>query len=1410
MINERDEPLRLTQAEQGIWNGQRLYSNEGLYNTAEWVELIGPLDADRLFDCMDHVYSQADSLNVLIDVDAEGKPGKRQVSQESRCYRTLPISASGVDAAVEFFRADSRRGFDLQRELGYRVYLVRISETRHLWYHCIHHLLSDGYGINLIRQKVLQRYLSVPVTDSLFTPWSAFAKEEESYRASQRYQDDKAFWQASLADRRPPVSYSANSAIPEIDTHCFHKTFSLQLIEQAAQCYDGASWVDFLYASVAAHLACQTGCLEVTLGIPFMGRLGSRSANAAGMVMNIIPLQLNLRGCRCFGDVLKVCIKRLSEVKPHARFRYEEMRALLSAEGFSRLFGPVVNVLPFDQTVRLPDIQSRVHTLSTGPIEDISFLFRRVGDSISIELEANAERYGSDTFERLAASFLHWLEKNIALNAPLQLDSENLSFLSGKELKSGASVVQKITESARRNLRRKALIHEGQSLSYADLLRGMAAAQKRLQKQGIYPGARVILELDRSPQAIIACLACLAQGAAFCFVDPRGPEERKRWIAENLNAECHWTDFSIEELLLEGWELDGPTDLSSGDTTAYVTYTSGSTGRPKGVKISQQSLAEFVTAVNEIYAVSEVDTVLQFAPLQFDACIEEIFVSLCFGACLCLRSADCISSPQMFYEFCQQHRVSILDLPTAYWHEWVNSSVRQATPLPASLRGVIIGGEAANPVVLKSWSEWPATGTVALWNTYGPSEATVVATVAELSGQDEAFIGRPLAGRSVAVMSEEGRISPRGEAGELVLLGSGISQGYVDPQLDQSSFIRFDLPGGRILSGYKTGDLVAMTDDGDLRYLGRRDNEIKISGHRINPSEVEGVMISHPQIEAATVTASVSSSGQKILVAFYTSSTELDDSQLREYLGCYLPNVFIPSLIRWIDHLPITASGKIDRRALLEQVQPLLDRGDEQQNLSSEAQKLVAVWHGVLGPRKIGLEDNFFSLGGTSLQTIQLANQVAEHFSIPFTVADVFTHPTVQGQLDKMNGELVAAHSRAANDDLHKGNWRSRTRLNDVTVQRVFELHGDDIILTGATGYLGIHLLAQLQNQSSRGVVCLVRAASEGRALRRLQAACAEQNLDDQIDWGRVTICLADLTLPQFGLSDSQWANLGKRAYSIVHNAANTSVMQNYKTLRSINSESTEQIIRLAAMSGAQIVHISSVAVIGGYHLKHNQQHNETFVPFHDGLNDGYQKSKWHAEELIRQARDHGFSAVAVRLGRVAPATTNPVVNEKDLIWQVVKSGLEVGVLPDLPIAEPWLSVDITAQAIVQLSIDRLISGAVDTGVVNLVPEQKIQFKQVVQALREEGYQIDVEPAAAWVARILAMGSDEAKPIAWLIQRLFLSGEKSFTMELNNRRGLDLLDRTAFVRNEYALRQCVEDLRSRQIIPTANSTCEVF
>ncbi|HST60442.1 MAG TPA: amino acid adenylation domain-containing protein [Longimicrobium sp.] len=584
---------------------------------------------------------------------------------------------------------------------------------------------------------------------------------------------------------------------------------------------------------------------------------------------------------------------------------------------------------------------------------------------------------------------------------------------------------------ARRAPSAPAAVWQGRALGYGELNALANRLARVLRRRGVGPDVRVAVAMERGPELPVALLAVLKAGGAYVPVDPAYPAERIRYVVQDSGAALLLTHAAAEarvsaagaevlsialddETLAREDACDLPDDPHPG-ALAYVIYTSGSTGRPKGVGVSHRSLADHCGAIVTRYGLTEADRAAQITSIGFDISVEEIFPTWAAGGAVVFRPADVPSYGTGFLRWLAEERITVLNLPTAFWNAWVHDLSASGDRLPDGLRLVIVGGEKAQPATL---AEWLRIAPGVRWlNGYGPTEATITATVHEASvpGEGDIPIGRPLPTSRAFILSAAMLPVPVGEAGELFLGGGGVARGYLGrPSLTAERFLPdpFAPEAGARL--YRTGDRARLRPDGEIEFLGRVDEQVKVAGFRVEPGEVEAVLAEHPGVaEAAVVAREFDGAGTRLVAyAVPRPGGGTDAGTLRRWMREQLPGWLVPSAVVLLDAMPLNPHGKIDRRALpAPAALDPLPAGFAEPAEGTE-REVARAWREVLGMPRIGADDDFWELGGHSLLGMQVLSRIRQRTGVELPVAALFDAPTVAAlaaRIDAARGAPVRA-----------------------------------------------------------------------------------------------------------------------------------------------------------------------------------------------------------------------------------------------------------------------------------------------------------------------------------------------------------------------------------------------------------------
>ncbi|WP_438445411.1 amino acid adenylation domain-containing protein [Gorillibacterium sp. sgz5001074] len=1025
---------KLTGAQAGIWFAQRLDPCNPVFHTAEYVEIHGDLNLVWFEQAVRQAVGEADALHVRFEEDEEGPWQIPVRDSESWTFHHVDTASETdpMEAALAWMRKDLAVAPNLEAGRLFTQALFRLADDHYLWYQRIHHIVMDGYGYSLLAQRTARLYSwrmnGIAGVERGFGTLESMLEEERAYVESEAYRQDRQYWMDRLGDR-PDVPSLAERA--SRTTSSFLRSsaelspYHSKLLRERRPDNQGGLHEKAL-AAAAIYLNRITGSEDLVLGVPMMGRFGSVTLNIPGMVMNIIPLRVQVRPEESIARLVGRIAVELKEASRHQKFRHEELRRELKLLGDnSRLFGPMVNIMGFQTDLIFAGCRGKVHSLSAGPVDDLSIqvIDGGEGGAIRLHLDANPEVYTErelqnhkDRLVRLLGSLAEAEPSRPVGQLELLSSAERFRVLAEwnrteQELP-GAPVTRLFELAAARNPEAVALFFRERAVTYKELNEQANRLAYLLRKQGVGEEQMVALALPRSPELIAAMLAVLKCGAAYLPLDPDYPPDRIAYMLEDARPACIMASsgtageipalhaagvpvFLLDDpgLLQSLEELDGSANLvlrENGLHPAYVLYTSGSTGRPKGVMVTRNGLANFLAAMQEQVPLGAGDRLLAVTTVAFDISGLEIYLPLLTGSCFVLAEKEALLDPQQLAGMLRRYRITVMQATPALWYSL-------AAHEPDSLRGlrVLVGGEALPGHLTETLHGLGCRIT----NLYGPTETTIWSTSAELDpdspGIAAPLIGKPIRNTRVYVLDGGLQPVPVGAAGDLYIAGDGLARGYLRrPELTAERFVAdpYGPPGSRM---YRTGDTARWLEGGSLDYIGRSDQQVKLRGYRIEPGEIEAVLARHPQVTRAAVMVREDEPGEKRLVGYVASSTPAASREYREYLRKLVPEYMVPSAIVVLPDLPLTPNGKLDRKAL--PAPGLSAGGAGREPRTPQEEILCGLFAEVLGLPRVGIDDSFFELGGHSLSAVRLMSRIRDMLGAEPGIGRLFETPTVAG-----------------------------------------------------------------------------------------------------------------------------------------------------------------------------------------------------------------------------------------------------------------------------------------------------------------------------------------------------------------------------------------------------------------------------
>lgn len=1039
----KEKPLSF--AQQRMWFLDQLEPASSQYNIPDAVRIRGRLDAKILRVCLQSLVQRHEILRTAFTT-IDGRPRLDVLAELDIDLPVIDLSELSPEEREQKLQhhilENATLGFDLSRAPLFRLRLIKLGEEEHVLSSTMHHSISDGWSFAVLVNDVAILYSRLLRGDSTPMPppaiqYSDFAVWQRQWLQGKVLEKQLAFWKQQLEDA-PVLALPTDRPRPSFMTTAgAHLSFSFsrevtKALNELSRRHGVTLFMTLLSAfQLFLHRYARQDSISV--GTPVANRTSKELESLIGFFVNTLVLRTELAGNPSFIELLRRVKEVTLNAYAHQDLPFEKIVDALQPERDAG-HTPLFQVMFLLQNI--PSQQRSIEGLlfESLPIEtrtsnfDLTLVMEEQEGRLLGGFEYNTDLFNESTIHRMIQHFTTLVENIVSApqqaieRLPMMNSAESFQVMfewnrTAVDYGAPAVIHELITLQAERTPQAVAVKFKNLTLTFAELETRSNQLAQRLARMGVLSDHVVGVCFNRSPEMITALLGVLKAGAAYLPLDPNYPSERMQFMIKDSGVRVLLTqeklaaafaDLNLTTLRLDvDWPqislepTEQPAIDASPQNLAYIIYTSGSTGLPKGVLVTHEGVVNHNHFIRNEYAYTTNDKVLQFFSLNFDGAVEEIFPTLMSGATLVLSPHEKVSAVDELIELAQKEGLTILDLPTAYWHELAFELDHYSKQLPSTVRLVITGGEAASPERYAAWQR--SAGGVQWLNTYGPTEGTIIATVYDPAADPQYDgrmmpIGRPLANVQVYILDGLLNPAPVGVPGELCIGGAGVARGYLNrPDLTAEKFIPdpFGQQGSRL---YRTGDLARFLENGAIAFVGRVDDQVKIRGFRIELGEVESALRRFAGLREAVVITRRDSGQDFKLAAYYVTENHeaIAAGDLRAFLKQQLPDYMVPHAFVQLDALPRMISGKIDRKSL-----PKPDFAESNGPISDEPmtvteEKLAAIFKEILGLERVGKHDNFFERGGDSIMSIQII-AIAGQAGIRLTPKQLFEAPTPAG-----------------------------------------------------------------------------------------------------------------------------------------------------------------------------------------------------------------------------------------------------------------------------------------------------------------------------------------------------------------------------------------------------------------------------
>lgn len=1244
------EYYNLTEPQKNIYLREEYYNGTSINNISFTYCINRRLDKEVCKKVINKILEINDGLRLRISKE------NNNIVQYIKDYEYEEIEVincfnKDMDEIKDVMQKDAEIPFKFFDSKLYKIKIYLLPKSKTGIYIKLHHIIADAWVTKILLKQFNEIYnLLVNDQDYITDKHSYidFINKEKSYIESEAYKKDKEYWEEYLKNVPESIQFKDVALNNESKSIRFTKYIPTELSKKINKyCKERSITPYSFFMSVyAIYLYKTLGKNEFTIGTPLLNRKDYAEKQTVGMFVSTIPFIIRIDENSNVDSLFKSITKDIKNALKHQRYSYNSMLEYVrkDKEDSGNLFNTILSFQNMKPDKEYIDYTyDHFWNFSGNQQSSFEIHISDYNDTGKYLLNLDFKRdIVSDKEMKLIYERLECLIKNIINNEnvsikeleyiPLieQLDLK-FKFNKNRETNYNESLIELFEKQANKNPDKIALKFKNEKITYEDLLNEVNIIAANFSKTGIKENTPVTLLLDRSIEMIASILALLKLGAYYIPVDPSWPLERLKFITEDAKSDYIVTNNEkyISEQIKTTWidinKIDRELDLELNtvnkdlDRLAYVIYTSGSTGKPKGTLITNRNVVGLLESTNNLFMQTNNDIWTLFHTYTFDFSSWEIYGCLLYGGTLVIAPKETTTNPRDFLKLIIKEKVTILNQTPAYFYKVIEEEKRlQDENTKFNLRLIILGGEAVHAEPLKYWKS--KYENIAIYNGYGPTETTIFAIMGEITNKDildnNIFIGYPLINYNIKIMDNNMEMLPFGCIGEMCISGVGVCNGYLNNEtLTKEKFIKNEDNNSVI---YKSGDVGYIGVDGRIKYIGRNDNQVKIRGFRIEIEEIEKELLKCKDASKAVVFPIEDENYTKKIIGFIETNREnyTDEviNQIRKNLTAYM----IPKLYQ-VNEFPLNDNGKVDRRKLLESIKdtekeiikPNTDKEKELLGIISQVSKI----------KRISIKDDFFiDLGLDSLDIMKIATMIDKN---DISIQDINDNSTIETL-------AIALDNRKTNN-----NSNTYEDVDIVNKKVSFDL--SSVLLTGATGFLGIHLLRELiKSKYTKKVYCLVREKYNVSPERRMKKAIDYYFTEDDKQYlNKINVIEGNFEFEGLGIKEQKIIN---KISTVIHCGANVSHYGNKEKFNKTNVEGTKNIIEFCTKNNIKLAHISTLSVGGFSKIDEDNVLDENTININQDFKKHiYMITKYEAECEVLKAINNGLEAKIFRLGNIMP-----------------------------------------------------------------------------------------------------------------------------------------------------------------------------
>ena len=1342
----------LTNPQKSIWLTEQFYKGSSVNNICGTVLIDEKVNFDLLCTAINIFIKDNDSFRIHLCIDSNGNVKQYFSDYIEQTFETINISDNDDLLTLEHNMATTP--FNILDNNLFDIKPFRFPNGKGGFVVNTSHLIADACTASLVASKIINIYSSLlknELPSEQPTSYLNYINSEKEYLSSSKFEKDAEYWDSQFTDVPEfGIIPSLKSSAVENSTAC-RQLFKIDssLAEKISLfCKDKKiSLFNFFMGIYALYIGRVSNLDNFVLGTPILNRTTFTEKNTPGMFISTVPFKFSIIESQSFVEFAqKIGLDSLSMFR-HQKYPYQNILEHIRKSNPSQpnLYDILISYQNSKTNRTSSDISYTVRwTFNQNVADSMQIHLFDMNDEgeLNVAYDYRTSKYNKIDILNIHRRILYIINQilsydNIAINdidiitpdeKNVLLNKFNNTFMEYDHTK---TVIDYFEEQVKKTPDNIALIFGETTFTYKELNERINSLAHYLINSGIKQHDIVGIMLHRSPEMIIGIIATLKIGATYLPIDPEYPIDRINYMLSDSDTKnilvhnstlnlLNNTDYNIININLEsniytnytsnlGIKIN-PNDL------IYVIYTSGSTGNPKGVMITHKNINNFVLSEKKLIDFSPIKTMVSVTTICFDIFALELWCSLTSGMKLVLASDAEQSSPELLQALCINNNVNMIQTtPSRYAAILGDFSNKKFLK---SFTDIMVGGEPFPDNLLEKLQLYSNAN---IFNMYGPTETTVWSTIKDLTKTDNITVGTPIGNTYCYILDKHKRLLPIGVPGELFIGGDGVTNGYLNREdLTKEKFISSPFNSNDII--YDTGDLAYINSNGEIVHLGRTDFQVKIRGYRIELNEIRSKLLTFKNINDAVIVAK----DNKFLICYYVSSQEYSSADMTSYLLNYLPHYMIPAYFIKIDKIPLTPNGKLNKRLL-----PDIQENKKIEKAHTEVEKnITKVLEEILNASSLDINTPFLNLGLDSLGIIQSQTKLLKYNYI-LSTQDFYKYPTIKKLAEQIDSNIYNYQEQDIQIPVEfKHTDKELTTLSNFNIKEDI-LH--NVFLTGANGFVGVHILYEILNSTNNTIYCLVRGKSHEHSVSRLIDAYKfyfNTDISDLIG-NKVIVVSGDIDLPNFGIDISSFNSYINNFSTIIHTAAIVKHYGSFEDFDKINIQGTKNVVDFAYAYKKRLIHISSISVSGNYLVHQDNRNiefseNSLYIGQHY-TDNVYVHSKFEAEKIVIDGMKKGLTAQIIRIGILAGRYSDGVFQQKiteNAFYSRIKSMVSLGATSEDMLEQEieFTPVDICAKSIVALSKSSICNNKV----FNLYNPYLVKVKRLVELFKNLGINVKI------------------------------------------------------------------------------------